>query len=374
MEFGQHLSKIAKEVLGKSTFCKNEEMTKQFLILPFIRFLGYDILDPEEVVPEHHADFDDRHKNRVDYAICRDGIPVIAIETKMVHSDLSRDLGQIRGYFNAVPSIKLGIIADGIRYYCHSDTIEKNIMDERPFLSFSIDDLAQGKFDDTVLNGIRSLRKDSFDPSEISVKARDNLLLSRFTKLIGEWIEQPPEKLIRLFLESAGFEGRMMKSVIEENSPLVIQAFTTFLDRKMLERIGFAEREVVKIDKPQTSDTAAGGPSAIEEQVPEWAIPTEVESQVFEYCGKRLAFLVKDESLFHEIENMKYAAMKNTFIVYYKKRNQGRLFNFRLLSDGQFEFVFPDSDDDDPKIVTENLSDIDVPLERTFLKRAKTLS
>lgn len=373
MEFSQNLTKVSKEILDKSTFCKNEEMTKQFLILPFVRFLGYDILDPEEVVPEHNADFDDHHKNRVDYAICRDGVAVIAIEAKMVHSDLSRDLGQIRGYFNSVPSIKLGVITDGIRYFCHSDTIEKNIMDERPFLSFSLDDLAQGKFDDTVLNGIRGLRKDSFDPAQISEKARDNLLLSRFTKLIGEWIETPPEKLVRLFLESAGFEGRMTKGVIEENSPLVIQAFSTFLDRKMLERIGFADREVVKIEKSQSQDVAAVD-TAVEEQTPDWTIPTEAETEVFEYCGKRLAFLVKDEALFQEIDNVKYAALKNTFIVYYKKRNQGRLFNFRVSQDGRYEFTFPEVEEGDPKIITTKFADIDRPLEWIFLKRAKSVS
>jgi hypothetical protein len=372
MEFGQHLSKVAKEIILKSSHCKNEEMTKQFLILPFIRFLGYDILDPEELVPEHSADFDDRHKNRVDYAICREGVPVIAIEAKMVGNDLSRDLGQIRGYFNAITSIKLGIITDGLRYFCHADTIEKNIMDERAFLSFSLQDLAEGKFDEATVNGVRGLRKETFDPSEIAEKARDNLLLSRFTKLIGSWIEEPPEKLVRLFLESAGFEGKMVKRVIEETSPLVVQAFTSFLDRKMLERIGFAEREVFKIEKPQSAEPAADTTSS-EDVVPDWAIPTESETLVFEYCGRRLAFLVKDEALFREIDNIKYAALKNTFIVYYKKRNQGRLFNFRVLSDNQFEFMFPEIEAVEPKIVTNNLSDIDQALGSIFMKRAQSL-
>jgi predicted type IV restriction endonuclease len=31
--------------------------------------LGYDVANPDEVFPEHHADFSEKYQNKVDYAI-----------------------------------------------------------------------------------------------------------------------------------------------------------------------------------------------------------------------------------------------------------------------------------------------------------------
>jgi predicted type IV restriction endonuclease len=65
---------------AKRTACTNEESTKLFLILPFLAVLGYDPLNPYEVYPEHAATFDPTTANKVDFAVLRDGVPVIAIE------------------------------------------------------------------------------------------------------------------------------------------------------------------------------------------------------------------------------------------------------------------------------------------------------
>ena len=51
--------------------------------------LGYDFNDPHEVQPEYAADFRADQTNRVDFAIMRDGVPVIAVECKKVGSELS---------------------------------------------------------------------------------------------------------------------------------------------------------------------------------------------------------------------------------------------------------------------------------------------
>jgi hypothetical protein len=73
--FGERVQRVREHV-------KNEEATKVALILPFIAALGYDHLDPTEVAAEHAADFSEKYRNRVDYAILRDMKPIIAIECK----------------------------------------------------------------------------------------------------------------------------------------------------------------------------------------------------------------------------------------------------------------------------------------------------
>lgn len=81
-DFKQKLVAHAKTMavhIGKPL---GEAATNIALVQPFLVFLGYDILNPDEVAPEHHADFSDQYKNKVDYAIIRSGNPVIAIESK----------------------------------------------------------------------------------------------------------------------------------------------------------------------------------------------------------------------------------------------------------------------------------------------------
>jgi hypothetical protein len=61
---------------------KSEEATKTSLVLPFIQSLGYDIFNPSEVIPEYTCDVGIKKGEKVDYAICEDGIPIILIECK----------------------------------------------------------------------------------------------------------------------------------------------------------------------------------------------------------------------------------------------------------------------------------------------------
>jgi hypothetical protein len=103
------LSLLAKRSIALKNACGNEESTKLYLVLPLIGVLGYDHTDPYEVYPEHAADFDPRQPNKVDFAILRDGQPIIAIECKKVGADLADARGQLRAYYNALPTTKLAI-------------------------------------------------------------------------------------------------------------------------------------------------------------------------------------------------------------------------------------------------------------------------
>ena len=65
-----------------------EEATKHALILPFIQALGYNVFDPTEVVPEFTADYGLKAGEKVDYAIMRNGEPVMLFECKKIGDSL----------------------------------------------------------------------------------------------------------------------------------------------------------------------------------------------------------------------------------------------------------------------------------------------
>ena len=115
-EFKNGLLTHARTVVDHAGRAQNEEATKQFLILPFLELLGYNPRNPDEIIPEADASFSDKFKNRVDYAISKEGAPVIAIEAKKVGSLSTANRGELKGYYNAVPTVKLGILTDGLIY------------------------------------------------------------------------------------------------------------------------------------------------------------------------------------------------------------------------------------------------------------------
>lgn len=171
-DFRQKFKIFSERMISISTRCNNEEATKLFLVLPLINFLGYDTMNPDEVCPEHNADFSDKYKNRVDFAILKEGAPVIAIECKSLGSELKDDRGQLRSYFNAAPTVKMGVITDGMVYEFYADSDEPNMMDSNAFLSFDLHDIAKGKIEDSVVDGLKSLQKSNFDPENIGAEAK----------------------------------------------------------------------------------------------------------------------------------------------------------------------------------------------------------
>jgi hypothetical protein len=125
----EHASMFAK----RAPKIDNEAKTNISLVQPFLAMLGYNVADTDEVSPEHHADFSDKYQNKVDYAILHEGKAVIALESKRVGAPLKDDRGQLKSYFNACRTVKLGILTDGLNYELYAED-EPNYMDETAFL------------------------------------------------------------------------------------------------------------------------------------------------------------------------------------------------------------------------------------------------
>jgi hypothetical protein len=124
-DFRKKVIEHAKDAVKKAPNCKSEQSVNMFLILPFIKILGYDTSNPAEVCPEHHADFSEKYKNRVDFAILIEEVPIIAVESKQCGAVLKDDRGQLRSYFNACKSIKMGVLSDGLVFEFYADPMNQ---------------------------------------------------------------------------------------------------------------------------------------------------------------------------------------------------------------------------------------------------------
>ena len=104
MEFSEKIEQLKERVLNLKDNVQTEEATKNALVMPFLNTLGYDVFNPLEVVPEFVADSRLKKDEKVDYAIMKDGKPIILLECKKVENDkldIKKHAGQLFKYFTA---------------------------------------------------------------------------------------------------------------------------------------------------------------------------------------------------------------------------------------------------------------------------------
>lgn len=375
-DFRASLIAHAQVCVDRAPRAATEAATQQYLVLPFVQLLGYDPLDPDEVVPESHASFSDKFKNRVDYAICQAGQPVIAMECKKVGTLVDANRGELKGYFNAVPTVKLGILTDGLVYQLYTDTGLENMMDDVPFAVVDLSDVAREQIDQTAFEALGKLRKGTFDPAYVGADARRRIYTAMYADALDKCLANPDERFVRALMDVAGIEGRRTGRMVEEHAPIVRDAGEVLLDRKILERVGFADRKDLVKMRPETAPTTpilVGEPEVVPAGAVETGVvTTETELQVFDYVRMRLPFLIAgDEALYTKLSHVRPVDHKTVFCVFYKQERKGRLFNFREGRSPRFRFEF--AGEGGNVIETDELSDIDQQLVAVYRQRVSEL-
>lgn len=374
-DFKSKLIDLAKVAVSNAPRSQNEQATKMFLVMPMIGFLGYNALDPNEVFPEHECDFSEKYKNKVDYAIFRNGEPVIAIECKQVNSPTLRDdRGQLRSYFNAAKTVKMGILTDGLIWEFYADSDAPNMMDENPFLRFDMKDVAKGQADDSVIDGLFALGKSAFDPENIGAEAKRKHVYNSVLNQITALAENPSDQFIAELLRAAGFP-RVSQKIIDEYRPTVKAAFRDFISRRILQRLDLPQME----NAARPAENAPQAPSLSPPPLgDEKIVTTEGELRVFNWVKHRLAFLVEDDALFKEIDHIEYQDFQGSFAVYYRRSRAGRLFDFYEPKPGardpRLKFTFPSEGGKAEEVLVSELTELDLRLLDTFKQRVGQLA
>lgn len=349
---------LAKRSVSIMTACTNEESTKLYLVLPFLGLLGYDYANPYEVYPEHLADFDPNSGNKVDFAILRDGAPVIAVECKQAGADLTEARGQLRRYFNALEKVKLGILTNGILFEFFVDSAQPNIMDEEPFLTVDLETIARAGVPDEVIETLVSATKAYYDPETIAEAAHVQLVKKRLRTVFLDEAKGPSEEFCRFALERIGVKS-VRKPVIDRYyAPMIKTAFEESLVVPVVERL-----------KSQTTGDNRGGPLALH-QIGQRIETTERELAIYSYIRRRLAYLAEDETQFEAIENVRYRDYVGKLAIFYDRERKGRLFDFIEGADGYDKYIFPDPIGE---IVSNNVLEIDAALKTVFAARVREL-
>ena len=232
-----------------------EEATKTALILPFIRELGYDIFNPAEVVPEFTADVGIKKGEKVDYAIIRDGKPIILFECKPIGAKLDSYSSQLYRYFS-VTNARIAILTDGITYRFYSDLNAPNKLDSTPFFDFSLDRI---KKEDAIR--LEQFSKPKFDLAEVLADAENLKLRSGIRSHLAREFTNPSDEFIRHFAEPL-HNGRLTQAVLEKYKILVKSAIgdhvSEAVDRRLQSALQPASTPQIQHAESDTSDEVSG--------------------------------------------------------------------------------------------------------------------
>ena len=238
------LAERVRQVQGQSL---NEAMTKNSLIMPFINALGYDVFNPSEVAAEYTADFGTKRGGKIDFALLKEGNPVILIECKPLGAPLDTGkCSQLFRYFSTQPA-RIGILTDGCRYLFFSDIDQLNIMDTKPFMEINLLD-----FNERYLPEIQKLAKESFDEDGI-VSAAGNLKMARAVYLLfSDDMSNPSDEFIRLYASQCYDGGKITSTIREQFKPIIKRAVSEYINDQINKRLESAKtvEEKIEIETP----------------------------------------------------------------------------------------------------------------------------
>jgi hypothetical protein len=242
------------------------------------------------------------------------------------------------------------------------------MMDREPFLEINLSDVArEGTVVPSVLEGICSLIEERFDPGNIGTEALDKKVFQSLVSQIRELALQPTKDRTGPFFVAAGAKYLRQTDFDKKYRQMFKDAFKEFFEDEVKRRLLPPPVGEVVVEEPPKPANGGHELTGTEVQVS----PTKDELDIYNWTRSRLAFLVKDDSLFEKLNDIGYKKTKATFRVFYKKVNVGLLFGYSQGKKGKHIFDFKDSNG--KAIEVDNLKDIDKILLESFCQRVSEI-
>jgi predicted type IV restriction endonuclease len=300
MDFIDRLRDIAARIPRQLEYIQTEEATKNAFIMPFIAALGYDVFNPLEVTPELHADVGLKKGEKVDYAILRDGKPIMLFECKHHAADLSKEhASQLYRYFS-VTDARFGVLTNGIAYWFYTDLEAPNKMDSKPFFEFNMLDMREPDVEE-----LKKFTKAVFDLSGILTAASELKYTREIKRLMTAELQAPSEEFVKFFAGKV-YHGKFTAAVREQFAQTTQRALRQFVTDQLNERLKSALGASSPV-VPEPIPTSVPVPVA-----PDTAAPTDEPGRpaVVTTDEERDAFLVV-RAILREVVDVKRIAMRD---------------------------------------------------------------
>ena len=227
----EDLKTLAEKIEKFRASTQTEEATKAFFIAPFLKLLDYDVTSPEDVIPEFTADFGDSC-NKVDYALLdKSGQVSMLVECKHLSEKLSNHVSQLKKYYAACPSVKFAVLTNGCDYMFFADTEQIHVMDNTPFLSFSISSIT-----DADIACLQKFNKSKFNAAELTSIAEKAKYDGQIKALITHQLSKPDDEFTRYIISTLG-AGQKTTANIDRFRPIIKKALNDFINEEIQRRV-----------------------------------------------------------------------------------------------------------------------------------------
>ncbi len=229
---------------------KTEEATKNAVVMPFLRMLGYDVFDPREVIPEFVADVGIKKGEKIDYAIRLANEIAMLVEVKTLDVDLGKaQYSQLYRYFAACKA-SVALLTNGRRFMFFTDIDAPNKMDDHPFFVFDLE-----SYSDADILELSRFHKTSFDIERIRSTASRLKHVALATAFLRGQFDAPDDEFVR-FVARSFHEGNLTAKVVEALRPTVKAAFAQLIRERIERKLRLA------FDGPSEASTETPEPEA----------------------------------------------------------------------------------------------------------------
>lgn len=250
MDFKDQIKILGERVIKLKDQIATEEATKNAFIMPFLQSLGYDVFNPVEVIPEYITDIGTKKGEKIDYAIFKDGNPIVLIECKHCNQNLDLHEGQLLRYFH-VSKAKFGILTNGVIYKFYSDLVEANKMDEKPFLEFNITEIK-----DIQIEELKKFHKSYFDADSITNTASELKYSNELKQLISQELNNPTHDFVK-HLAKQVYPSIITAKVLDLFTQLTKKAAQALLSDLITERLNNALKKEKEDEQQEIQEAAA---------------------------------------------------------------------------------------------------------------------
>ena len=249
------------------------------------------------MVPEFTADIGTRKSEKVDYAILKDGKPIMLFECKSAGTNLDEEhASQLFRYFTTTEA-RFGVLTNGVVYRFHSDLEELNKMDLKPFLEINMLEI-----DDALIEELKRFTKSSFELGSILEAASELKYTKEIKRILSQQLREPTDDFVKLFASQIGTR-RMTKSVLQQFAQLTKRALNQFINDRIGDRLRSAmATEGEALPDQGTARTAGEAPDSrlLGQEEPEM-ITTEQEIEVY--------YIVK--AILRDVIDVKRVSLRN---------------------------------------------------------------
>jgi hypothetical protein len=336
MDFKDSIKQIAERAGKLRENLPTEEATKNALIMPFIQALGYDVFNPLEVLPEMSCDIGTKKGEKIDYAILKDGEPIMLIECKHWQQDLTLHDNQLLRYFH-VSKAKFGLLTNGILFRFYTDLETPNKMDEKPFLEVNMLDLKEAHIEE-----LKKFHKSYFDVETILSSASELKYTGELKAIISKEFVNPTPDFVRYFGKQI-YEGTFTAKILEQFTSLVKRSIASYINDMISDRLKAAIKEDEVQEEKQELDV--NGDDKQEDKI----VTTDEEMEAF-YIVKSIL-----RNTIHT-ERITYRDSQSYFAVFIDDNNRKTVCRLYLNSQTNKRLTFLD---DNKKEIHNKISAID---------------